>query len=477
METPQILYLITVAMYVLVLVLFLRYFMWKHYACKHYWNRRPRLTIDDVMNLASEKSSSLPYFSILIPARNEADVIANTIEHMAKLNYPTDRFEIIVITDEKELLARREGNGSSPTTQDVVEGKKREFERRCGVPVLKHYSVPWDFDGRLNGTCRGWEVPSTKARALNYGLMFLSKETEICGFYDAESRPERDTLLYIAYRYLETDGQVKLWQGPVFQVRNFFQLGALNKVAAIYQAVAHEWYLPVLMKYLPFVGGTNLFVERNLLESIGGYDHQILSEDLELGARAYLEAGAWPEYFPFVSTEQTPATYRAYFRQRLRWGSGHLQVVDKFRQAVHYPAEKREPLLKNLFWKGQGEWIFYQMAVAVTLAILPFVLAGYSDPSMIPLNIRRVMQINVPIYFMFTFSRYFHFKKYIDFSVAPRSFWKRWLAVGHLVVLPLGGIFFPLPFTTAVILRWLHREPQVWIKTPRTKELSQQLTR
>ena len=36
------------------------------------------------------------------------------------------------------------------------------------------------------------------------------------------------------------------------------------------------------------------------------------------------------EYLPMVSTEQTPATYKAYFRQRLRWGSGHCKFTIKF---------------------------------------------------------------------------------------------------------------------------------------------------
>src|SRR5690606_4277719 len=127
------------------------------------------------------------------------------------------------------------------------------------------------------------------------------------------------------HRYLASGRKQKAWQGPVFQVRNYYQLRPINKVIALFQALSHEWYLPILMRDLPFLGGTNLHMGKNLLLKVGGYDPQALSEDLELGVRTYLESGEWPEYLPMVSTEQTPATYKAYFRQRLRWGSGHLQ--------------------------------------------------------------------------------------------------------------------------------------------------------
>ncbi|GFP20701.1 hypothetical protein HKBW3S03_02205, partial [Candidatus Hakubella thermalkaliphila] len=74
---------------------------------------------------------------------------------------------------------------------------------------------------------------------------FLDSRSEICGFYDADSRPEPDVLLFIAHRWLESAGAVRIWQGSVFQVRNFFHLYPINKVGAIYQAVSHEWSLPL----------------------------------------------------------------------------------------------------------------------------------------------------------------------------------------------------------------------------------------
>ena len=100
-----------------------------------------------------------------------------------------------------------------PTTQEVVE-RARTQNLASGEPAnIKHVSVPVDFDGLLGGKRLGREVPSTKGRALNWGIGFLDKRTEVCGFYDAESRPDRDVLLYVAYRRLMDPVGCRVLQG------------------------------------------------------------------------------------------------------------------------------------------------------------------------------------------------------------------------------------------------------------------------
>ena len=474
MGKAEILYIISFVFALLVAFLFFRYIYWGFVARMVYWKQQGNLSMNEVLRTARNNHMQLPFFSIMVPARDESDVIANTINHLASLNYPNSHYEIVVITDEKELRAKQL-NPANITTQDVVEEKIATFTLKPDTPTLKHVIVPYDFDGRVNGICLDKEVTSTKARALNYGLNYISQETVICSFFDAESRPEENILLYLASRYVTTSGQQKLWQGPVFQVRNFYQLGALNKIIALYQALAHEWHLPILMRYLPFLGGTNLHVERTLLVSIGGFDHTSLSEDLELGVRAYLETSAWPEYLPLVSTEQTPATYKAYFRQRLRWGSGHMQVFDKLRCATEYPENGRLSLLRTLFWKGHAQWYLYQSLVLIPFIFLFFAFQGDLDAKVLPKEVRATLSWFTPLYYSFTFYLFYRYRAYINFSLAPKGVF-RYLPVLQLCVLPIAGLFIALPFTSALVLRALRRQPQVWVKTPRTQEVSTKTT-
>ncbi|MCF6095433.1 glycosyltransferase [Thermovorax subterraneus] len=462
MGLPEKIYLFTVGLYVFFFFLFLRYFLWENYARKHYWRKRRPITLFELKKLAREKKKKLPMFSILVPAREEAEVIGQTIEHLSKLNYPPNLLEIIIITDEKELQ-----KGVPVTTQQVVEAKIEEFKKRKNAPALKHVMVPYDFDGYYGGTLTGKEVPSTKGRALNYGLSFIDKNSDICGFYDAESHPELDVLLYIAYRWLISDKKNLIWQGPVFQVRNFFFLSPITKIASLYQALAHEWYLPVLMRQLPFVGGTNLFIESKLLREIGGFDYNALTEDLEIGVRAFLERDAWPEYFPYVSTEQTPQTYKAFFRQRLRWASGHIQVVEKFKNAFTYDLNKKNRIIKTLLLKGEIEWVLYQLAVLIPPTIFFLSLKGWVKPVTIPGYINYLLKSFVFIYVGFTYYIYLRYLRYMK----DRGPLRKLLAIVELLALPLAGFLLPLPYSYALVLRALNRQPRTWCKTPRTREV------
>jgi len=466
LEIGQTLYIATVIVYFMALLLFVRLQILGWWAKRTYWRKRPQLSVEKLKELYGEHG--LPRLTILVPAYNESEVIGNTIEHLVRLKYASELLEILVVTDEKELHAKE-----GVSTQQVVEQKLAEMAGKAGLPLLRHLIVPEDFDGQLHGLRLGRTVPSTKGRALNFALPFRNSETKICAFYDAESRPDKEALLYVAYRYLESKGQVRLWQGPVYQVRNFFQLYALNKVAAIYQSVSHEWNLPALMRQLPFVGGTNLFVTSSLLDEIGGFDQHTLTEDLELGIRAYVEAGAWPEYIPYPSTEQTPATYRAFFRQRLRWGSGYLQVMEKLSQDCirSQVKEKRtNRMLRVLYWKGPVEWLFFQTMILFPPLAFLLTLFGWVDPQQFFAGMGVVINITMLVYFAFTFERFRHFLPFIDFDLAPQGRFRRVLAISHLLLIPIAGFFFIVPFTASLVLKLLHRQPATWVKTPRTKE-------
>ncbi len=751
MTLPQEIYLAALAIYTILFLMFARFFWWKHEAERLYWHRRPKLDLEDLKRQATAQGRELPFISILVPAREEADVIARTIDHMRTLTYPSDRYELLVVTDEKELRARdrqkpgvvqktrrlltagikrqlhsqgipspvwwqaNAGSASAaapvslmpmsplpgsqiqptwlaapvaavaasqasprrawpvgsfyaasaavaaeepapvpavrrlltlvrpglqsvpedvrtlavgvlahlaladlpntlgalddtlpwgelfavppairentlrevslgiikhngrvtpqrlvrivrqehlditpeqaqrlyplyvslalpvvggyyllteeqsaqtlttvmtrtarafdpltrhilqamtdnmlqrlvdrlqglvsrrklvtllqelyercfPTTQDVVEFMREQWRLRPGMPVLRHVMVPPNFDGAYPGELVDHEVPSTKGRALNYGLSFIDPRAELLAFYDAESRPDRNVLMYVAWRRLRDGQKANLFQGPVFQLRNFYDMSAFCKVASLYQAVTHDWYLPSLFKRIPFVGGTNLVIDRDLLLSIGGYDHKILTEDLELGTRAYLAAGAWPEYLPYPSSEQTPPTIKGFFRQRLRWGSGHLQVTDKIRGDKTLPADRRRYLLRQLVLKGQFEWVLYQLATFIPPTILILYAEGLVDTSIVPAYVGWILNVWSLVYFSFTFYIFFRYRPYIDASGRPSTLWGRVLVAAQLLVLPLAAFLFPVPYTTALYRYKTGRAPSVWVKTPRTKE-------
>ncbi len=651
-SVPQYIYLAAVACYLFFFLLFCRFFLWKRYAEQYHWRRCPPLSVAGVQTLARRLGRELPYCSIVVPARNEADVIQRTVEHLRSLQYPAAAFEVVVVSDEKEaqasnalrpqvvqaatvllhggrpggtlgeqaqglvlgllarlalagweavrcryggsmseailrrlpapgqrslvreaaaLLLERGGRGATtpllrllrrrlavegeaetaayaallslaiptvlalanlvgqpsrrslarlvaqaarthqaltreilwsmsealaadilarlaaqvaapdlkdqltalyrevyPTTQDILEDQLAASVGGSG-PRLKHVQVPSDFDGRVGGECVGRPVPSTKGRALNWALSFLDARSRWCGFYDAESRPDPRVLLYIARRDLE-GSPARLYQGPVFQVRNFYEMSPFCKIASLYQSLAHDWYLPALFRRLPFVGGTNLFVRTDLVRQLGGYDPTSLTEDLELGTRAHLAAGAWPEYLPLASSEQTPPTFKSFYRQRLRWATGHLQVMDKVRRSTEFPLERRQALLRQLLRKGQMEWLLYQGATLVPPLALLLWWVGWLDPEVLPNAARWGLNVLSLIYLVFTIYAFFRYSRFLDATARPRAWLGRVGVVSQLLCLPLAAFLFPVPYSSALVLRSVGRAPDTWVKTPRTRE-------
>src|SRR6185295_4978560 len=70
---------------------------------------------------APAADAELPGVSALIPARNEALVIEKTVRALLAMDYPKDKFEVIVISDH-----------SDDGTTEIVERLAREDSRvRC----------------------------------------------------------------------------------------------------------------------------------------------------------------------------------------------------------------------------------------------------------------------------------------------------------------------------------------------------------
>jgi len=176
------------------------------------------VNLEEVSKLAK---GNLPYFSVLVPARGEAEVVGATIYKLMELNYPKDKYEIIVISDEKETLNAKEGE---ITTQIATEEALEKLKETNPELHIIHMDVPYDFDGEFGGICTGKEIKSTKGRALNWTLTQMKdhfeKETNFFAFFDTDDHPDKDCLLHIAKSNLLNPDN-KAFQLPVYQCRNF----------------------------------------------------------------------------------------------------------------------------------------------------------------------------------------------------------------------------------------------------------------
>ena len=117
-----------------------------------------------------------PYISIVLPAFNEERVIENRIENLLQLDYPKDKYEIIVVE-----------SGSTDNTYQTVEKftANRKMNSEPAIQVLRQ------------------EVREGKASAINFGKLYASGDIVLTT--DANSTFNRDVLKEIAPHFKDPE--------------------------------------------------------------------------------------------------------------------------------------------------------------------------------------------------------------------------------------------------------------------------------
>jgi cellulose synthase/poly-beta-1,6-N-acetylglucosamine synthase-like glycosyltransferase len=242
-------------------------------------------------------SIELPSVSILIPAHNEEVVLDHTLKAMTSLDYPADSFEIILIDD-----------ASTDRTGEIAE---RWASRFPNLRVVRRTAT---------------ESRGGKAAALNCGFAFSRFEN--IAIYDADNTPEPEALKHLAMQ-LAADSRLGAVIGTFRTVNRHKNL--LTRMINI-EGVSFQWIVQAgrwMLMRVCSLPGTNLVIRRELLESLGGWDEDALTEDADLSIRIY-QAGFQIKYVPYAVTwEQEPENLSTWFRQRTRWVRGNNYVVVK----------------------------------------------------------------------------------------------------------------------------------------------------
>ncbi|MBC7130184.1 glycosyltransferase family 2 protein [Candidatus Bathyarchaeota archaeon] len=241
-------------------------------------------------------SGYVPTVSVLIPARNEEKVIGRLLQRMVELTYPKDKLQVIVVDD-----------GSEDRTGEIAEKYAEDYDF---ITVVQRYGC---------GVGRG------KASALNAGLKYASGEILLC--FDADYYPQRDIVEKLVKEFV--DPSVGAVQGRVVVLNEPYnivtRLVALERIGGYRVDQEARDRLGLIAQF----GGTVGAVRRSLLESLGGWDENILAEDTDLTFRLYL-AGYKVKYVGDAECyEEAVDSWRAYWKQRYRWAFGHMQCFFK----------------------------------------------------------------------------------------------------------------------------------------------------
>lgn len=281
----------------------------------------------------------LPSLSILIPAHNEALVIRQTLQSILASQYPADLMEVLVIDD-----------GSLDGTADIVREVMSQDTR------VRLVEIPQGMGGR------------GKAAALNAALPLV--HNEIIGVFDADNRPEPDSLWHLAV-HLMADPKLGGVIGKFRAINRYENL--LLRFLNI-ESLSFQWIIQAgrcQLFRLCTLPGTNFLVRKSLLMRLGGWDERALTEDAELTIRIY-EAGSALKFVPSAVTwEQEPRTIQTWIRQRTRWVRGNNYVLRKFAGQL-FQFKPRTIGLELLYSIS----LYYVFFVAIVLSDLLFLCSA-----------------------------------------------------------------------------------------------------
>jgi cellulose synthase/poly-beta-1,6-N-acetylglucosamine synthase-like glycosyltransferase len=92
----------------LIIFYFLQLVLYGLLSYSYYFRKKKKLnfSIESLTKLACLKNRELPFITLVIPAKDEAEIIETTIDRFLSLIYPKDKLCILIVCDEKEILTK-----------------------------------------------------------------------------------------------------------------------------------------------------------------------------------------------------------------------------------------------------------------------------------------------------------------------------------------------------------------------------------
>lgn len=326
-----------------------------------------------------EKHPFLPSVSILSPAYNEEQTIAESLSSLIKVNYP--KLDIIVVNDGsidgtlKELKkvfklrkSKRKGSGKLPSAK--IRGVYRSGK----------YDNLFVIDKENGG----------KADALNAGIN-LSRSDLFCAI-DADSILDRDALMRLVEDYM-TKGSNVVALGGIVRIANGCEIknGEVISVRAPKRILPGLQVVEYIRAFLCGRSGFNLInslliisgafglFRRDSVIEVGGYDSSTVGEDMELVTRLHRHMRKERRDYRIlfvpdpICWTQAPDSLSVLKRQRNRWQRGLLESIIMNREMILNPRYGTVGMVAVpffLFFEGVGPFFEVMGYLIVIISII-----------------------------------------------------------------------------------------------------------
>nr|MDQ3419630.1 glycosyltransferase family 2 protein [Acidobacteriota bacterium] len=367
-------------------------------------------------------ADQLPRVTVQLPIFNEMYVVDRLIGAVCELDYPTDLLEIQVLDD------------STDETTEIAELAVRRF-------VAKGFDIKYLH--RVDRT-------GYKAGALEAGLTEASGQ--FIAIFDADFIPPTDFLLK-TLPHFATDPKIGMVQARWGHINQDYSL--LTKIQSILldaHFVLEHGSRNRAGCFFNFNGTAGIW-RREVIPDAGGWQHDTLTEDLDLSYRAQLRGWRFVFLPDLVAPAEVPVEMNSFKSQQHRWAKGSIQTCMKLLPRI-LRSDLPLGVKAEAFFHLSANFNYLLMSV-LSILMFPSMYVRYS------MGWTEMMLIDIPLFAAATLS----FCRF--YLVSQRELYPDWKArLKYLPFLMSVGIGLCVNNTRAVIEAMLGKQTE-FARTPK----------
>ena len=344
----------------------------------------------------SARFEQLPKVTMQLPIFNEVYVVERLLRSVSELDYPRELLQIQVLDD---------------STDDT-----RQITSSC-ADKLRQRGFNVDLIRRTDRT-------GFKAGALAVGLECA--EGEFVCILDADFVPPPDLLKRTVHFF--TDPKVGMIQTRWGHLNRGYSI--LTRVQAMFldgHLLLEQTARSRSGRFFNFNGTAGLW-RKTCIEEAGGWQHDTLTEDLDLSYRAQLAGWKFVFLADVVTPAELPVDMSGFKSQQHRWTKGSIQTCKKLLPTIW---RSRLPLVIKIEATGHLTSNFAYLLLAC-LCVLLHPATGGPQPGWI-----RTLLIDIPIFLTASVSVAV-FYLCAQRELHPRSWFKEMLFLPCLLALGVG---------------------------------------
>ncbi len=344
---------------------------------------------------------TLPKVTVQLPTFNEQYVVERLINTITQLDYPKKKLEIQVLddsTDETSIIA----------------------ERICTLKRRQGYNIKYIHRNDRTGF---------KAGALENGLKCT--DSEFIAVFDADFLPTPDFLQKTIHYF--TDPEIGMVQARWDHInRHYSLLTECQSILLDGHFMIEHTARNRSGRFFNFNGTAGIWRRQAIIDG-GGWQHDTITEDLDLSYRSQIKGWKFV-YLPDVTVPaELPIEIAAFKAQQFRWAKGSIQVFKKLYKIILHSQLPLKVKLESFLHLGAN--FAYLLMVFLTL-LMPVALwvrywGGFKKFAYLDIPIFLLATVSVIIFYYYTeLVILYHNKNVFASKLKPLLYLPMVLAVG-----------------------------------------------